>query len=87
MSLALVVRCDSDPAPYAGGSSWPCRAYLPTSTVDLGEALTAALRAGWSYEYHREGDRVVTDRVTCPACTRAVEHLARAAERPQEATT
>jgi hypothetical protein len=68
VSLAIVVTCDSDPAPYAPGER--CSAWLPTGTAELGEALHVALRAGWSYEYHRTGG-AATSRTTCPACQRA----------------
>jgi hypothetical protein len=62
MTVRLIVCCDSDPAPYAGGDSWPCRAWVPVAR------LLDAVTAGWTST--PEG----CDR--CPACTRALAHLA-----------
>lgn len=81
MSVRVLIVCDSDPAPYAGGASWPCRAYLPTRTELPLAAQGEAVVAGWAVELTTDPvTHVNTYRHTCPACRRA-----RAAQRPQEA--
>lgn len=76
MSLIILVSCDSDPAPYAGGESWRCRAYLPVATTDPMLALVAAIRAGWTYSLAVVGPGQYPAVLTCPACNRANAALA-----------
>lgn len=64
MSYRLLVSCDSDPAPYAGGQAWPCRAWLTVPVVQGIERQAAMIaRAGWTVD--EQGHR-------CPACTRVL---------------
>lgn len=78
MSLRIVVSCDSDPAPYAGGENWPCRAWLTVPATDPIRALTAAQAAGWEYAllpgYPRPDQYPAV--LACPACVRARTALA-----------
>lgn len=67
MTFRVLVSCDSNPAPYAGGEDWPCRAWL-TLPADDPANLAASLNAeGWRVDGHG-GHR-------CPACTRAIVAL------------
>jgi hypothetical protein len=62
VSYRLLVSCDSNPAPYAGGANWPCRAWLTVPVVpEIDEQAALIVAAGWTVD--RQGHR-------CPACTR-----------------
>jgi hypothetical protein len=64
VSYRLLVACDSNPAPYAGGADWPCRAWLTVPLVpDIHEQAALVVAAGWTVDH--AGHR-------CPACTRTL---------------
>lgn len=74
MSLRLIVCCDSNPAPYAAGQDWPCRAWLPVNTENELIARRKAILQGWTVAHvvTPEEDRYT---YTCPACARALAAL------------
>lgn len=75
MTLHVLVACDSNPAPYAGGQDWPCRAWRTTAGDSSLRANHEATRDGWTVELVTLPDGSHTYRHTCPACVRAAAAL------------
>lgn len=64
MSYRLLVSCNSNPAPYAGGANITCRAWLTVPLVaSIDEQAALIVAAGWTTD--AQGHR-------CPACTRTL---------------
>jgi hypothetical protein len=64
VTFRVLVSCDSDPAQYAGGEAWPCRAWLTLAAGDPANLAEKLNTAGWRVD-GLGGHR-------CPACTRAI---------------